>query len=78
MRTGDYNRDGRPDIFSLNNAGRLSHPYVPGRADSTRLADSVSLQWRPFTAGAVESGDLNGDGVIDLAVAATNFVGAGF
>jgi uncharacterized protein (TIGR03437 family) len=76
MKTGDYNRDGRPDVFSLNNTGRLTVLTSQGSGFAAPRGYSFSTMGSALTAGAVESGDLNGDGVTDLAVAATNFVGA--
>src|SRR5262249_32111071 len=77
MTTGDYNRDGRPDIFSLSNTGRLTILTSQGAGFKAPRGYSFVPPGTPqFSATAVESGDLNGDGVTDLAVAASGSTGA--
>lgn len=72
--SGDFNRDGRPDIgvanFGSNNVSVMLNQTAPG-------ASTVSYQITNFGAGTnpiyVGVGDVNGDGRLDLASA--NFEG---
>ena len=75
MATGDFNHDGLPDIVSLNNIGRLT--IVSAQSGGFDAPRGFRFTLRPascfqqFSVGDLKSGDLNGDGALDLVVAAS-------
>jgi len=74
MASGDFNHDGLPDIVSMNNIGRLTIVSAQsGGFDAPRgFVYSPPGQLFPqFSVRDLKSGDLNGDGVLDLVVAAS-------
>ena len=71
IATGDYNGDGAQDLAVANFDWSSQINVLPGNGDGTfRTAVSYSLAtYRP---SSVVSGDFNGDGALDLAVATVN------
>jgi hypothetical protein len=64
--SGDFNRDGRPDLAHAN-IGRNTVTILLNRgADGVRRAVDVSVGAGPFD---IAAGDFNRDGIADLAVA---------
>jgi hypothetical protein len=74
MAAGDFNRDGAPDIISVNFNGSLTIVSAQGggfnapRGFDFSPPGVVSTQ---FSATDLKSGDLNGDGAPDLVIAAS-------
>src|SRR5438309_991228 len=64
--TGDFNRDGKPDLFI---GGNGSSSVMLGRGDGTFVAPTVQNNGPIGTAPAVALGDFNGDGLLDAATA---------
>jgi hypothetical protein len=74
ITTADFNHDGLPDIFSLNiNGGLTTVSAQNGGFNAPRGFDySPPGQLFPqFSVRDLKSGDLNGDGALDLVVAAS-------
>jgi uncharacterized repeat protein (TIGR01451 family) len=73
MAAGDFNRDGTPDIISVNLSGSLTILSAQGggfnapRGFDFSPPDIVAQQ---FSLTDLKSGDLNGDGAPDLVIAA--------
>src|SRR6266851_1780246 len=67
--TGDFNRDGNPDVIATN-FGSSSLSFYPGNGDGTLgIPAGVVIGAHPnFIAAA----DFNGDGVLDVAVSLAN------
>jgi hypothetical protein len=67
--TGDFNRDGNPDVIATN-FGSASLNFYPGNGDGTLgIPAGVVVGAHPnFIAAA----DFNGDGVLDVAVSLAN------
>ena len=72
VETGDFNRDGIPDIVITPDVTGSSRTRIINGADGrTPLADFFAIDDPDFRGGARPAvGDINGDGILDLAVAA--------
>jgi len=67
--TGDFNRDGNPDVI-VTNFGSASLSFYPGNGDGTLgIPALVAVGAHP---NFVAAGDFNGDGVLDVAVSLAN------
>ena len=74
MATADFNHDGLPDIFSLNiNGGLTIVSTQSGGFNAPRgfVYTPPGQLFPQFSVRDLKSGDLNGDGVLDLVVAAS-------
>jgi hypothetical protein len=73
MAAGDFNRDGLPDILSMNNTGQLTIVSAQGGGfNAPRGFDFTPPMpfFQQFNASDLKSGDLNGDGAPDLVITA--------
>ena len=73
MATGDFNRDGLPDILSMNNIGWLTIVSAQGGGFNAPRGFDVSppsIFSSQFNVSDMKSGDINGDGAPDLVTAA--------
>jgi uncharacterized repeat protein (TIGR01451 family) len=61
--TGDFNRDGRPDLLFQHTNGTLSVWFMNGtnQLSSSTITINPGVDWK-----AVGTGDLNGDGNLDI------------
>jgi hypothetical protein len=70
IAVADFNKDGHPDILTVDGVSGTNNFILMGQADGT-FSPQIS-----FTAGghlsAVVAGDFNGDGVLDIAVTDSN------
>jgi hypothetical protein len=73
LTTADFNGDGKPDLIVANGGvNSTSFEIFYGNGDGTFSASSLSLPVVPGTALQIAVGDLNGDGVPNIVVAANS------
>jgi hypothetical protein len=67
--TGDFNRDGTPDVIDTN-FGSASLSFYPGNGDGTLgIPAGIAVGAHP---NFIAAGDFNGDGILDVAVSLAN------
>ena len=67
VATGDFNRDGKPDIVAADNAGNLIVGL--GNGDGTfKILPSTPVLGNNTHIGGIAVGDFNADGIPDLAI----------
>lgn len=70
VATGDFNRDGKLDL-AVATSGSFSVSILQGNGDGTFQAPVDHPVFSPYNSVSVVASDLDGDGILDLAVAGT-------
>jgi hypothetical protein len=83
FRVGDYNRDGRPDVYAITRNGASGHTEVHVLDGATNFASFLAHFAMPLPATGTDGswnfllGDYNRDGILDLYIVFKNATGSG-